>query len=203
VAKYVDSTVAIFGTVDEAGDTRIRLDPETRGLVTVPWEHYLIHKGLMYAALYTTLDVADGDYTDLVIRTSPIHTLHTFKARWWAEGTALLEVWAGFEFDDETGTEFEPFNMLFGAPSELQARFWVDPDVTGGVAAFSQIMPGGTISPFGAGQFDSRTGSFHEIAYEWVLPADFEAMVRITNLSGGASGISGQLNSYENGHILE
>jgi hypothetical protein len=202
VAKNVDHLVAIFGTIEEAGDTRIRIDAETRSLVVVSWEHYLIHQGFFYAILHNCPDVPDTGYADLVIRTSPIHSLHTLRAQWWAEGTALLQVWAGFEFDDETGTPLIPFNMNFGAPNELQAEFWANPDITGGAVAFEQIMPGGVISPFGAGQFDSRTGSHHEIAYEWGLPADTVAMVRIINKSGGASDISWQLNSFENGEHI-
>lgn len=188
MAKNVDHTVAIMGSVAEAGDTWIRVDPETSALVTISWENYLIHKGMLYTIAYMHFDVPDDGNADLIVAVGG-KMLHTFKARWWSDGKSHLTLYGGTEYSG--GVEIEPVNMLVGTNGGLETKFFAGPVVSDvGDPLFPQLLPGG-VQPF-------KYEGYHEIAYEWVLPANAPAfMVRVTNKSGTPSDIAYQLVSYE------
>jgi hypothetical protein len=193
VAKNVDSTAAIFGTINEAGDTVIRLDPDTRGLIVVSWEHYLIHTNYLNAVLYTDSTVAKDGNSDIVIRVAPEKSLHMHRAKFWGEGSCLFQIITDFEWDDQTGDVLSPINFNFYQPPTVLSEFRHNPDITGGDIKYSQLMPGGKSS----GDGDYRVGADHEIAYEWILDPGSELLIRVVNISGAASIISGQLNVFE------
>lgn len=189
MGKYVDSTVAIFGTAEEAGDTVIRLDPETGALVTVPWEHYLIHKGLLYSISHFSASVAKDAYTDFVVLVGD-RSLHVFKGRWWTTGTAYMDLYGGVQMTPDTGTRLMPVNMHIPLDGGLRTRFYADPDlVSPGVLSIKTLIPGG-IHPW-------LTGGYHEFAFEYVVHPEIPMLVRVTNKAGVEADISWQIIAYE------
>jgi len=192
MAKNVDSVVAIFGTVKDAGDTKIRIDPETGSLVIVPWQHFLIHKGLLYAAAYMHESISKNGVADMIVSACPNHSLHVFSAKWVSGGKAHLELYGAPVWEEGTGTEIYASNMLFGSPNTSTTLIIADPVLTSpGVLAHKQLMAGGVL-PY-------LYGGHHEIAHEWVLPAGGKVLVRIRNLANTTVDISWQLNFFENG----
>lgn len=180
MAKHVDHTVAIFGTVREAGDTKIRVDPETNALVTIPWEIYLIHGGYLHSIAYSFLDVPKGGLSNMVVAAVGGH-LHVTKAMWVATGHCRLRLYGGPTYSG--GTYVTPSKMKVGTPGSLLSNFVFGPAVSDlGTYVHTQVMP---------------EGVRHNTADEWILPKDGSVLVSIENVSGKVIDIGVSMVAYE------
>lgn len=194
MAKFVDGTCAIFGTIDEAGDTRIRVDPATKALVVINWEKYLTHQGELWSVSYLHRDVPDGGYADSITIPCAEHIMHVSRARWWSTGEAILYMHPLPTIGD-LGDPILPANFSIGGSTHIVgAEFYSDPEVIDpGPIGFEGMLPGGFAGP----AFDNRSGGYHEIVAEWqIYPGVGPILGRLQNLSGAPANIAWQFVFY-------
>lgn len=163
------------------------VDGVNHGLVLINEIHFNIHRGIVFTAVRTELNVANNGTVDvLLIVTNATHL--RFKMS--AEGQSTVSLFEGTTVSG-SGTVVPARNRNRFSSNVATTAVYHTPTITDdGTELAEAFLPGGSGG--------TAQGTETSPTEEWVLSAG-NYMVRLTNISGTASNFSAALEFYEPG----
>ncbi len=159
------------------------VDPVSKGFILIDTVHERIHAGMMFAADIVDVALVSAASLEMLVRTAvgaPVHMRISTNAG----GDARIRLFEA------------PTTTSDGTPLALEDRNRVTDNVATTSAFDSPTVTADGTSLLDAVQPASKGASFEAFG-EFVLAADTDYLVRVTNLAGGAQAVSLQADMYE------
>lgn len=162
------------------------LADESGALVTIPWIHSLVHRGLLFQA--DTYVAALANAGTLILATpDPIGYEAHFTLSAQCGGDATVELIEGSTPTGGVAKQARNLNRNFVDGDNML----VDPALAGGVVIGGpQLLPGGRGPQAGGGSMGTRAD------LEWETQDDEQYAIRLTNVSGNTQPASIIVNFY-------
>lgn len=151
--------------------------------------HYEIHYGGMFHAEHAVTTVANGNTVDMLFRTGdvPDHTIFEVAVG----GQSTVQLWESPTVNT-VGTAVPSWNMNRVITRTANTLIYHTPTITatGAITLVNRIIPAGATA-------QTRVGGQSSKGVEWVLAANKDYLLRITNTSGGNIPVSVVWEWYE------
>ena len=166
-------------------------DKVTGAAIVISIPHRKVHEGVMFEISYKSPeggDIADNGTIAFLLRTGAKYDHLVFGGN--AGGDAELELLEAVGVTD-AGTAMVEHNMNRTSVNTAVTTAFRDPTVAGGTLLFNILIPGGTGGNSAGGSGAVRVGT------EWILAANQDYAIRLTNRAGNAQPMSLAAQWYE------
>lgn len=176
--------------VDENQHGPAAIDENTGQIINIDTIHARVHAGQMFQADYMATGVANSGTIEMLVK-CPVGSVVHMAFEVGAGGDAKLEL---FENPTVTvdGTSIAATNRNRRSSLVANATVFHTPTTT---ADGTALIPHGILVPGGSG--GNSAGGQNEGFAEWVLKADEDYLIRLTNVSGTAQALGIELEWYE------
>ena len=179
--------VLVAGGTVNLGET----DEVTGAAVVISIPHHEVHEGEMFEISYKSAeggDIADNGTIAFLLRTGAKYDHLVFGGN--AGGDAEVEFLEAVGVVAE-GTAMAEQNMNRTSVRTAVTTAFRDPTIAGGTLLFNVLIPGGTGGNSAGGSGAVRVGT------EWILAANQDYAIRLTNRAGNAQPMSLAAQWYE------
>lgn len=173
--------ILIKGGNDEIAD----VDAVSKGVILIDTVHARIHAGMLFAADLVDVALAGAASLEMLVRTAvgmPVHMRISTNAG----GDARIRLFEA------------PTTTADGTPLALKDRNRITNNTATALVFSAPTVTVDGTSLLDAVQPASKGASFEAFG-EFVLAANTDYLVRVTNLAGGAQAVSLQADMYESG----
>lgn len=174
-------------------------DPFVHAITVMDHEHRVIHDGMTYHATDRIASLANGATLDWLISvpagTYPHMTQFSFQLE---KGDVDILTYEGVTTSAD-GTPITTFNRNRNSLNEAETLMFGGPTVTDlGTEIHDRFVP-----PTGSGVGSSAGTLAPNFGEEWILKPDTKYLIRLTNNSGSAIRLAGEVLWYEADYIVD
>jgi hypothetical protein len=156
--------------------------------VTIDFAHNEIHEGNSYVANWLFPNVGNNSYADLHIIAGSTKAPH-IQMFVVGDGKSYISLYRGATYSN-SGTALTVYNRNGESSNTSQSQFYYSPTISdSGTMLYQTLLPGGT----GSRAVGAQTGERSETIFKYST----DYLLRVKNVSAGASDIAIEINYYE------
>jgi len=182
---FNDNKKPMYSQITDGTDNLILTDGSA---VNIDLPHNEIHDGNSYVANHLFPNVGNNSYADLhiIVGSTKAPHIQMFVV---GDGKSYISLHRGATYSN-VGTSLTAYNRNGESSNTTQSQLYYSPTVSNsGTMLYQTLLPGGT----GSRAVGAQTGDRSETIFKYSM----DYLLRVQNVSAGASDIAIEINFYE------